>query len=214
VTWVDIGEALKAIGAVLTGCAALWGAFIAFRGLTKWQDETLGKRKTEVAGQVLSGFYQVRDVIDAVRSPAVWTGEAERWREEQPQAFEGRRGVPDTFYAPIARLQDNRQFIGDLMAKRYAMRALFGDAAEEPFLVIDRVLTKITTAAHFLMNDREDVIGQRDKAQTEFIRERKKEIWAYMSDNDPIRDEVDAADSRIESLCRPVLELKKSGLKR
>ena len=83
-TWVDIGEALKAIGAVLTGCAALWGAFIAFRGLTKWQDETLGKRKTEVAEQVLSGFYQVRDVIDAVRPPAVWTGEAERRNSHKP----------------------------------------------------------------------------------------------------------------------------------
>jgi hypothetical protein len=89
-TWLDIGEAFKAIGAIATGGAALW------------------------------------------RSPAVWQGESERWRRDDPEQHEKRKGR-DSYYAPIARLQENREFIGDLMAKRYAMRALFGDPAEEPF---------------------------------------------------------------------------------
>jgi hypothetical protein len=86
-TWADVGEVFKAIGAIATGGAALWGALIAFRGLSKWQDETLGKRKTEIAEQVLSGFYQMRDVIRGVRSPAVWQGESDRWRKEYPERY-------------------------------------------------------------------------------------------------------------------------------
>ncbi len=51
--WSDIGELVKVLGAVATACAAWFAAYTAYRGLQRWRDETLGKRKTEVAEQVM-----------------------------------------------------------------------------------------------------------------------------------------------------------------
>ncbi len=64
--WSDIGELVKVHGGSrdglcrmvrgiyrATACAAWFAAYTAYRGLQRWRDETLGKRKTEVAEQVM-----------------------------------------------------------------------------------------------------------------------------------------------------------------
>ncbi len=58
--WSDVSELVKVLGAVATACAAWFAAYTAYRGLQKWRDETLGKRKTELAEQVLASFYEAR----------------------------------------------------------------------------------------------------------------------------------------------------------
>jgi hypothetical protein len=126
--------------------------------------------------------------------------------------IEGRRSS-DTYYAPIARLQENREFIGDLMAKRYAMRALFGDPAEEPFSTIDQVLGRITSSAYMLINHSEDALGSLDKENQELLKRCRADVWAGYGENDSIQADVDSAVAQIERLCRPVLEMKKRDLK-
>ena len=64
-SWEVVGEMIKAVAPVFTAGAACSGAYIAYRGLTKWHAETVGKRRVELAEDVLADFYQARDIIQA-----------------------------------------------------------------------------------------------------------------------------------------------------
>ena len=48
---------------MFTAVAACFGVYLGFQGLEKWRDETIGKRKTELAEQALVAFYEARDVL-------------------------------------------------------------------------------------------------------------------------------------------------------
>ncbi len=68
-SWSDIGEFIKAVALVFTAGAACTAAWIAWRGLNKWRDETIGKRKAELAEDVIADFYEAREIILEARSP-------------------------------------------------------------------------------------------------------------------------------------------------
>ncbi len=67
--WAVFGEVVKVLGSVATAGAAWFAATIAYRGLNKWRAETIGKRKAELAEEVIADFYEARDIIIAARSP-------------------------------------------------------------------------------------------------------------------------------------------------
>src|SRR5207247_1828994 len=97
-TWGDFGELIKALGAVAMAAAAWFAAVIAYRGLEKWRSETLGKRKAELAADVLAAVYEMEEIIRTAREPWVLV------HETAP-----RKDVPDEIakeanYAPEARL--------------------------------------------------------------------------------------------------------------
>jgi hypothetical protein len=69
---------------------------------------------------------QMSDVIQAVRSPLAFGGEAVgRTRNEGETEEEARQR--DSYYGPIARLTRHSEFISGLMSKRYRSRAMLGD---------------------------------------------------------------------------------------
>jgi hypothetical protein len=73
------------------------------------------KRRQDLAEQILSGFYQVRDATRAIRVPLVQQDES----KDRPQAEHESTDVArlkDTYYAPLARFDARRAEIGDLLA--------------------------------------------------------------------------------------------------
>jgi len=103
-TWSDIGELIKAIAAVATALAAWFAASVAYRGLEKWRTETLGKRKAELAANVLAAVYEFEETIRSAREPWV-----------QPHEMMKREGIPDEIaqnanYVPEARLLAHQAF--------------------------------------------------------------------------------------------------------
>ena len=59
--WIELA---KAIPSVVTAVTAVVGVAIAARGLNKWRAEAIGKRKADLAEEVLADFYQARDIIN------------------------------------------------------------------------------------------------------------------------------------------------------
>ena len=55
-SWRDLGELIKDLAPAFTAAAAWFAACTARRGLNKWHVETIGKRKAELAEDVLSSF--------------------------------------------------------------------------------------------------------------------------------------------------------------
>jgi hypothetical protein len=116
--WSDVGEVVKAVGALLTGGAACVGAYVAIRGLRKWQEETIGKRRAEVAEKVLADFLQVRRVFDGVRARGLRHNEGASRRPEPHESAELKQ-ERDTYFIPIERF---RSFGAEIGLKHVSVR--------------------------------------------------------------------------------------------
>jgi hypothetical protein len=160
------------------------------------------KRRQQLAEEVLSGFYQVRDAVHAIRAPMSFQDEANARPQVEYESAEVAR-LKNTYYAPLARLDARRAEIGDFLAKRYRTAALFGAAAEEPFQDVHEALTKIVVAAEMLMNGVSHGTQQADPA---LWRELQGDIWSRVVNPDPIDAKIAAAIAKIEGICRPALE--------
>jgi hypothetical protein len=162
------------------------------------------KRRTELAEDVLSGFYQMRDVIGAIRSPAAGGDEGkdrQKAAEDENEADALRR-ARDIFYVPISRYNERQKIIADLMAKRYRMKAAFGVDAIKPFDMLHEIFAKIIRSARRLITTAGSPAAQNQKETWEAA------IW-WMGEEDAIDKEVALAIEAIEKICRPVLEASK-----
>lgn len=160
------------------------------------------KRRQDLAEEVLSGFYQVRDIMQTVRSPISYSSEAEgRQKPEHEPEDVGRQR--DAYYAILARLDARREPIANLMARRYRMAAWFGPKAEEPFQTLHEAIAKVSSSASNLVRwsgpDAERI--DRDLWQR-----MEGNIWWEASDPDPIDAKVKEAIAAAEAICRPALE--------
>ena len=71
--WADIAQSASVILACL----------FAIYGIDAWRREFVGKRRMELAEEVLALFYQARDIIQSIRSPGGYVGEGQS-RKQAP----------------------------------------------------------------------------------------------------------------------------------
>jgi hypothetical protein len=204
----EIVEVIKAVAPAVTALAAAVGAYVGIRGLNRWQAEMMGRRRTELAEEVLAGFYQARDIVAAIRSPAGYAGESAD-RKAPPNESEHVKRDRDAAFVPIARYQTHQAFFSELFAKRYRMRAIFGVAADGPFNALDRCVREILASANTLMGMAGRQGAENEDAQ-KFRREREAVIWSGF-DPDKLASRVEAAVKEMEQLCQPLLEGKRNG---
>lgn len=196
--WAGIGEAIKAVAPVFTAGAACVGAGIAYKGLQKWRHETVGRRRIELAEDVIADFYEAVDVFRWVRSPMAYAYETEArpGREQDAGAVQHHR---DTFYVPLKRLSDHAEFFAKVRARRYRVMATFGPDAGRFYDEIHRIHSRIAISAQALM--RLDPNDQTDRA---FARQERLEqdVWAGYGQPDTIADELDALLGSVETRFR------------
>ena len=202
--WIELA---KAIPSVVTAITAVVGVCIAARGLTRWREEMIGRRRTELAEDVLSGFYQMRDIIAAIRSPAAGGDEG----RDRPTAAEDENDVDalrrakDIYYVPISRYNERQKVIADLMTKRYRMKAMFGADAIKPFDILHEVFSTVIRSARKLIT----TAGQPTAQNQDKLRQKwEAAIW-WMGEEDAVDKKVDVAIEAIEKICRPSLEGRK-----
>ena len=181
---------------VLAG-AAICTTVFAWKALDKWRTETIGKRRLELAEDVLFGFYQVRAIIQDARTAFV--DAREMVREE---------GVPDevarsAYYAPVRRLRNSFDKITDLRAKRHRFAAVFGLDATAPWNEFERVLSDMDAASDALLRTRDQDVPLTDPSAQFYIEQRR--ILARRAEGDPITVRLDAAVVQIEAVCAPIV---------
>ena len=115
--WASLADFLVAVAPVGTALAALAAAVAAWKALSAWRDEMLGKRKAELAEDALTKFYQAERAISIIRSPIVGTSESEG-REREPDETEKESKILDTYYVPLGRIQSQNELFSDLYARK------------------------------------------------------------------------------------------------
>jgi hypothetical protein len=156
----------------------------------------------ELGEDLLAAFYKFKDVIAAVRSPAAFGDEgASRPRNDNEDPTIARN--KDTYYVPLERLNQNRDFISDFFSKRYRARAVFRDSEiDRAFQLLNEALAAIQVSAGMLIRAVGD--ERRDPA---FWQKLEADIWdGFGGELDLITPKITGALAIAEATLGPALE--------
>ena len=169
------------------------GGWAAMRGLEAWRMEVVGRRKAELAEEVLAQFYRARDILGWARMPAEGAnlaplGEAER----------GGAGAS----TPVERLTLESRLFSELQASRYRFMAFFGEEAAKPFDEIRAIHAEVVRSSESLARDEG---GTGDEATKNREAWRRSIGWNAAS-GDPLAVKIERAVHDIEHICRPFID--------
>lgn len=182
-TWVS------ALGNLSTGLAAAVAGWAAVRGLGAWRAETVGRRKAELAEEVLAQFYRARDQMTWARFPGNGT--------LTPTEALGSS-------APVERLARESQLFSELQASRYRFMAYFGEEAAKPFDELRKVHREVLDAA--------DSLARADCQPGDGASHSERAAWSAAigrgpaSQEDQLAARLDRTIREIERVCRPLID--------
>ena len=195
-------EWISALANLMTGLAAVVAGWAGVRGLNAWRTEMVGRRKTELAEEVLAGFYRVRDILTWARFPA--SDDYHDGEDDHPGGGpvdeELERGE---IFTPVDRLTKESQVFSELQASRYRFMAYFGEEAARPFEEIRAIHSEVIDSAHNLIR----TYGQEQRGSAEARRNQWEAAIGWgEGDGDILRRRLDLAVKAIEQTCRPLIE--------
>jgi len=195
-------EWISALANLMTGLAAVVAGWAGVRGLNAWRTEMVGRRKTELAEEVLAGFYRARDILTWARFPA--SDDNDGGEDDRPGAGpddeELERGE---IFTPVDRLTKESQVFSELQASRYRFMAYFGEEAARPFEEIRAIRSEVIDSAHNLIR----TYGQEPTGSEEARRNQWEAAIGWgEGDGDTLRRRLDLAVKAIEQTCRPLIE--------
>ncbi|NCO41117.1 MAG: hypothetical protein COZ06_27400 [Armatimonadetes bacterium CG_4_10_14_3_um_filter_66_18] len=143
----------------LQGVCTLTLTGVAVWGISAWRREFIGKRRTELAEEVLALFYECRDIVHQMRNPFIYEGEDDDCRRSEPGEAAGR--AADTGILTWRYMQRAATF-AKLQSLRYRCMALFGKQVAESFDELAKLVRELLLAerAHTdLLSEATDVTG-------------------------------------------------------
>jgi hypothetical protein len=180
---------------------------IAIRGIDSWRAEFVGKRRMELAEEVVARFYEARDAIMEIRSPFGFGGEGSTRKPSPDERPEDKQPL-DQAYVLIERYNRHNELFARIRALRYRFMAQFGKEAARPFEELNLVVNELLASAHQMA--RYALRAPRGSSEAEMekyyepLRKAEKVYWAGFED-DPIAPRVDGIMQRIEDKCGAVI---------
>jgi hypothetical protein len=188
----------------IESCAVIVASIVAVFSINAWRREYVGKRRAELAEDVLAMFYEAADVIRDIRHPAAFqseTAEVVQGEGESEDAYQVRRRA-SIVHVRYARHQE---MFNKLRAYRYRFMAYFGRESIAPFNELFSIVAQIQVAAgqlahlwlrsHFHSED--DEIKHQDR-----IRRFEDIFWDTFEDTDPINTRLNSLIDQVELICR------------
>lgn len=184
--WGTLPDWVSAVGNIIVAVAAAVAAWQGVRSLTAWREETRGRRRMELAEEVLADIYEARAIFRWIRSPASYSSESEGrpGRAEDPEAIRQHR---DTFYVPLKRLSDHAEFFARANARRYRVIAAFGVGAERAYELMHEINVTISVSAQALMmlnpNSQQDRLVRREEKM-------EADVWEGSDPQNPVTQKI------------------------
>jgi len=132
--WIDIAAefssdviipAIGPLATIVAACTAIWG-------IRAWRREYTGKRRIDLAEDVLALVYEIQDVLASVRSPLGHSEEGQTC-PEMPDAIDKEKAMLNTAYIPIERCNSRKELFARLRSLRYRFMALDDKDTGQPF---------------------------------------------------------------------------------
>lgn len=195
------------ITAVSVAIAAL--AFMA--GINAWRREFVGKRRIELAENVLALFYEAQDAIREIRSPFSDIGEGSSRKHSGPETEEETK-ILDQAYIVFERHQKREKLFAELRSVKYRVMATFGSEAGEPFEELNSILNEIFVAAYILGARywRRQVHGEMSKEESKQMEKLEEVFWSSGQENDQVASRVQKAVEKIETIAKKEAAMSRS----
>ena len=205
--------ALKDALDLLQSTSIVFAALMAAYGLDAWRREYVGKRKMELAEEVLALCLETREIISYIRSPGGFRGEGETRKADlnEPESVRLARNLA---FVPIERHNQHLDKLNRLWALSYRYRAQFGDEAAKPIEDLRLAISKIKSSCHLLAmfwpaRETAPDVAAAEKLAT-LCAEHEAVIWENYGTEGKAPDDftrsIDAAVTKITQTCRGVLE--------
>lgn len=197
--------------AVLQSLAVIAASFVAFYGINSWRRELVGKRRIELAEEVLALFYQAKDIIAFMRFPVGYSDESSS-RKADPRETPEQKRIRDDAFVTLERFNKHSDVFGRIHALRYRFMAQFGRDAVAPFDELKSITDQLFVAARQWVMLSE--VGERTFSSPQSLQEHRARIekcdgvlWG-MEKDDPISLRVEKAITTVEQICRPHIDLR------
>lgn len=208
---------LKEVLDSLQSTSIIFAALMAAYGLDAWRREYVGKRKMELAEEVLALCLETKEIISYIRSSGGFQGEGETRQADADESDQVRRAKNQAF-VPIERHNQHIEKLNRLWTLSYRFRAQFSDTEALPIEDLRNVISTIKTSCHILavLWPLRGMAPNPTEAQKQvaLCAQHEAVIWeSYGSDGqspDEIARNVQSAVSRITETCRSVLESKRT----
>ena len=193
--WIDIIQTVSVLAASLT----------AIYGIQAWRREFVGKRRIELAEEVLALFYQAKDVLAWMRLPLRLTTESSTRKPESAETPE-QEEINNVAYVFSKRYDEHSELFSRIRSLRYRFMAQFGRDASVPFdelkSIVDRLHSNLNSwsmASHRLHSSHME--PQEVQAQEERIKKIADSVWSARND-----DQVSLLVNKVEQICRPHID--------
>ncbi len=176
-------------------------AYFASRGLNAWRQQLAGKRRFELAEEILVVTYKVQRSLAHVRQPLTFGGEG-KLRPRDDHERESMAALKDNYFVPLERMKGLDDELAQFSKTRLFAQAHLGREAVAPFDIIMKAYHEVAVAARMLIMTAEE--RPRDVG-LELHQSLQATVWQTSVD-DEIARRVDDAVRAIEDLVRPWLE--------
>jgi hypothetical protein len=194
---MNVTNVLESISIIIAACVVIFG-------INAWRREYVGKRKLELAEEVLALFYEARDAIGYIRNPFGYVGEGGTRKADQNESSEEKQ-INDKAYVVFERYNKRQNLFNKLYSMRYRYIAQFGKDTAKPFDELNKIVNDIFTSARMLPHYWKQQGHHQWKNESEFqhhLEEMHKyeAIFWYQGENrDSIGPRVNEVISEIEA---------------
>ncbi len=165
----NIWDAVSALSTMATAGIAVWG-------VTSWRHEAVGRRRIESAEQFLEAVYEAQERMEAIRSPAIWSGESSKL-EEIAKGENYNNSLH--WLAALERLRDSEEFFSKFFSFMFRAKAIFGKKGAEPFEKICRARHLVRVSAGMLAR------AETGELERELRRKLEADVWGSHGDEKP-----------------------------
>ncbi len=178
-------------------CIAIYGCYIATKGLNTWREQIIEQPKIELAREVMETFYNVVDIIKNIRRNF-----RESCTDEIRKYFkiENLTEAQCLCLEPYYEIQQNMDVFLQFEKLKNKARVNYGNILNESFLDIISIINEIKTASRNLYKDCE-----KELAYDEF---RINQKIVYQSKDDEINNRLDKVIKTAENYLKPLYNAK------
>lgn len=208
ISWSATGSMLSGIGSILGAIAIIVGAILAAWTATRWKKQRIDERRFEHAERCLEACYLVREAIQTIRSPMIFSIEQKKAREElegDPE-FETVTAKDKHIFCQtlIERIKSTETAWEKLSECTPLAKALFEDRLEIALSELHRQRWVLRTWIDAHLDD--------DGSEQEFSRKIRRELFSTkLDDESMIGPHVLAQIAEIERICLPSLRSNRAG---
>ena len=198
---MDTINILESISVIV---ASLVASGTVIYGINAWRREYIGKKKLELAEDVLALFYEARDAIRFIRNPFSYGGEGSTRNSTSGETPEEKQ-INDNAYVAFERYNKRQDLFNKIYSIRYRYMASFGKESARPFDELNKIVNEIFISARMLpiywsaQGHRQWSSDSEFKKHLEEMHKHESIFWEMKKEDDPITPRLDGLISEIES---------------